>query len=139
MTPSTSGTLHSPPITSQTTNVSEVEVSPTVRRRPLVAPRLLCGPADGLAPDDPDLRTYWVAALGAPAVADLLRLIAAARTAGTVPIPYTLPALLSERLVVWDAVGVGVLLPVPRSATTEVSRSRSAKALRLASAAVGTI
>lgn len=51
---------------------------PTVKERTLVVPRLL-PVAGGYPAQHQYIRRYWTAALGAPAVGDLLRLIQAAK------------------------------------------------------------
>jgi hypothetical protein len=69
-----------------------------VRTRPLLAVRTEEQPS-GFSPEDPYVRRYWVAAIGAGAVADLLRLIRAGRDADCVPLPRWLPVLMSADLV----------------------------------------
>jgi hypothetical protein len=54
---------------------------------------LVGGPLDGVAHDDPYVRRFWVAAIGPGAVADLLRLIAAANAGRPIPRPLYLAAL----------------------------------------------
>lgn len=54
---------------------------------------------DGLAPEDPYVRRYWVAAIGAGAVAELLRLIRAGAEERWMPLPHWLPVLLHCELV----------------------------------------
>ena len=54
------------------------EVRPSARRRPYVEAVLLPWQG-GMDPADWYVRRYWTAAIGAPAVADLLRLIQAAK------------------------------------------------------------
>ncbi|MCZ7532510.1 MAG: hypothetical protein M5U23_03725 [Acidimicrobiia bacterium] len=67
---------------------------------------------------DPYIRRFWIAAIGPGAVADLLRLAAAAQSGRSLPIPVHFSTLLRERLVRFDS---GVLLvpdrvpPLPRS------------------------
>ncbi len=51
---------------------------PTVRQRPLVVPRLVHA-RGGYPAEAAYIRRYWTAALGAPAVGELLRLIQAAK------------------------------------------------------------
>jgi hypothetical protein len=73
----------------------------TVRRRPLVAPLLWTDrlPAAGYPPDDPYVRRYWTAVLGPGAVADLLRLMTAARRGGSLRQPLHLAELARAGLV----------------------------------------
>lgn len=90
----------------------------TAQHRRVVTPRTSSGEADGFLTTDPYVRRFWVAAIGPGAVADLLRLAAAAQRGRSLPMPVHLPVLLHERLVTCDA---GVLLipdrvpPLPRS------------------------
>ncbi len=51
---------------------------------------------------DPYVRRFWIAAIGPGAVADLLRLAAAAQSGRSLPIPVHLPTLLRERLARYD-------------------------------------
>jgi hypothetical protein len=60
---------------------------------------LLPAGRDGHAPDDPAVRRFWVALVGPGAVADLLRLTAAAHGRRTIRRPVHLGVLLREGLV----------------------------------------
>jgi hypothetical protein len=111
-----------PPTTSHTADVSGPPLSPTVVRRPFVTPTRVPGPGDGVEPDDPYVRRYWVAAVGPAAVVDLLRLAAAARTSRAIPAPLNLPLLLSEGLVCWTDGRLAVLDPLPRVSTARLKR-----------------
>jgi hypothetical protein len=111
-----------PPTTSHTADVSGTALSPTVVRRPVVTPTRVPGPCDGVAPDDPYVRHYWVAALGPAAVVDLLRLAAAARRSRPVRAPLNLPLLLSEGLVCWRDGQLAVLDPLPRVSAATLKR-----------------
>jgi hypothetical protein len=55
--------------------------------------------SEGIAPSDPYVRKFWVAALGPGAVAELLRLISAAGKGEEVRLPRYLPHLLRAGLV----------------------------------------
>lgn len=83
---------------------------------------------DGFEPDDPYVRRYWVAAIGQGAVADLLRLVVAARRKVLIPEPTFLSTLISEGLAsaVWDQVSV----PDPIPPLGAVARKRLAPSLR---------
>jgi len=73
---------------------------PTVIPRPYIHPRLAqANGHPGHDPDDPAVRRYWSALVGPGAVADLLRLSAAARRGGRLRRPLHLPSLLAEGLV----------------------------------------
>ena len=66
--------------------------------RQVIVPRLL--PAvSGIEPADPYVRRYWTAVLGPTAVAELLRLIVAARRRKEIKLPHRLPQLTAEGLV----------------------------------------
>jgi hypothetical protein len=92
-----------PPITVEAAPLSgAASPSPaTVQRRPLVAPllwtRRLEGP--GYPPDHPYVRRYWTAVLGPGAVADLLRLMTAARRGCSLLEPLHLSTLARAGLV----------------------------------------
>ncbi|MCB2223054.1 MAG: hypothetical protein KQH83_02675 [Actinobacteria bacterium] len=70
----------------------------TALPRPWIRPRLLHTGRAGHAPDDPAVRRFWVALVGPGAVADLLRLTAAARTGRQIRRPVHLAVLLREGL-----------------------------------------
>lgn len=75
-----------------------VAVRPTARIRPLLPVRTE-PVTDGYSPDDPYVRRFWVAAIGAGAVGELLRLIRAGQNGVAVPLPRWLPSLLRAELV----------------------------------------
>jgi hypothetical protein len=80
--------------------------------RPLIQPVLQ--PRDeGFAADDPYVRRYWTAAVGASTVADLLRLIQAARLGRTIRRPVSLSVLAILGLVEQVGGVVGVVDRVP--------------------------
>lgn len=60
------------------------------------------------------MRRHWVALIGPSAVADLMRLVTAARRGTTVPEPFGLATLLRWDLVRWEAGHLCVLSPIPR-------------------------
>ncbi len=72
---------------------------PTVRPRQWVAPLLFDRSADGHSPDDPAVRRFWTAIIGPSAVADLLRLTAAASTGRRIRMPLRLANLAAEGLI----------------------------------------
>jgi hypothetical protein len=74
-------------------------VRPTAVPRPFVRPRLWDTGLGGLAMDHPYIRRFWTAAIGAGAVADLLRLATAARRDRSLRRPHSLPALIRAGLV----------------------------------------
>ncbi len=67
----------------------------------------------GYQPTDPYIRRYWVAAIGPGAVADLLRLAAAAQRGRSLPVPTHLDVLLREGLVarMGDVIGIPTTFP----------------------------
>lgn len=73
-------------------------VRPTARLRPLLPVRVE-QTEKGIAPDDPYVRRYWVAAIGPGAVTELLRLIRAGANDESVLLPRWLPLLLRTDLV----------------------------------------
>lgn len=72
---------------------------PTVAIRPLLDIRLL-EVEGGFEPSHPYVRAFWVAAIGRGAVADLLRMIVAARRGQQLPRPLYLSELLRVGLAV---------------------------------------
>lgn len=74
-------------------------IRPTARPRPWVAPVLHEEDAPGHHPQDPAIRRYWTAVVGPGAVADLLRLTAAAQANRTIRQPLHLGSLAAEGLV----------------------------------------
>jgi len=77
----------------------ETNVRATALPRPWIRPRLVHTGRAGHSPDDPLVRRFWVALIGPGAVADLLRLTAAAHHRRTIRRPVHLPVLLREGLV----------------------------------------
>jgi len=75
---------------------------PTVLPRPWIAALLFDRDAPGHAPADPAVRRFWTAVIGPGAVADLLRLIAAAHGQRRLREPIHLALLAAEGLVVRD-------------------------------------
>jgi hypothetical protein len=86
-----------PPINSAAGHAG-ARLRPTARIRPTVPVHLInCD--EGIAPADPYVRKFWVAALGPGAVAELLRLVSAAGKGEDVRLPRYLPHLLRAGLV----------------------------------------
>ncbi len=102
-----------PPVATDTAPPPGTALRISAASRPLIRPRLWAGPVDGLDAADPYVRRYWSAAIGPSAVADLLRLITAAKRGNPLPYPLYLHVLVTEHLVVriGDAILVGERVP----------------------------
>ena len=79
--------------------VASTRLRPTARPRPWVRPLLIDGPAMGHEPAEAAVRRFWTALLGPGAVADLLRITAAAAQGRRIRQPIHLAQLASEGLV----------------------------------------
>lgn len=101
-------------------------VRPTATPRPWIRPRLRAGDGAGFSPDDPAVRRYWTALVGPGAVADLLRLTAAARTGRSVRTPVHLGLLITEGLVERAGSMIVVGPTVPLLSPGQVRRLRPA-------------
>ena len=104
----------SPPVAADIAPSPGVACRIPAQRQYRIAPRLL--PSElrgGIDPSHPYVRTYWTAALGPGVVADLLRLIAAARRGETIPHPPFLPVLCREGLIHYANRSVWVCGTVP--------------------------
>jgi hypothetical protein len=91
-------------------------VRSTVVPRRMIAPFLFDREAFGHAPDDPAVRRFWTAVVGPGAVADLLRLIAAARSGRRLREPTHLGVLATEGLIVRNGDMVLVRPAIPHLA-----------------------
>jgi hypothetical protein len=99
---------------------------PTVIPRPWIQVGWRPGPATGHHPTEPAVRRFWTALIGPGAVADLLRLIAAARSGRRLREPLHLAILASERLV-HLAPGLVLVAPiVPHLTEGQIARLRPA-------------
>ncbi|MGH8936897.1 MAG: hypothetical protein ACRDXD_11670 [Acidimicrobiia bacterium] len=100
------------------------EPSPTtVRRRPVLTPTLWTdAELPGYAPDHPYIRRFWTAVLGPGAVADLLRLITAARRQLPVREPLHLAELARAGLVRFEPGRVWVRETVPPLSAPHIRR-----------------
>lgn len=97
-------------------------VRPTARPRPIVFPLLFDRDAVGHAPDDPAVRRFWTAVVGPSAVADLLRLTAAAITGRRIQEPLRLATLATEGLV-YRAGSIVLVRPmIPHLAQAQLRR-----------------
>lgn len=85
----------------------------TAQHRSSISPKSEPGPRDGFAMTDPYVRRYWVAAIGPGAVADLLRLAAAAQSGRSLRTPTHLSTLVRYGLVRRSPGSVIVLESVP--------------------------
>lgn len=84
-----------PPVSVPST--PEVTVRPTARVRPVLPVRLE-EVEWGFPPEHPYVRRFWVAAIGAGAVSELLRLVKAGENGASLPLPHWLPVLLRSDL-----------------------------------------
>lgn len=98
----------------------------TALPRPWIRPCLIRDQRPGHAPDDPAVRRFWTALIGPGAVADLLRLTAAARTGRRLRRPTHLALLLHEGLVERDGAQILVHRDVPLMAPCHLRRLRPA-------------
>jgi hypothetical protein len=71
----------------------------SARERPVIHPRLFHDGIPGIAPDSPYVRRFWTAVIGPTAVAELLRLVVAARRDTFLRRPTRLGQLVAEGLV----------------------------------------
>ncbi len=71
----------------------------TARRRRTISPLIESGTAVGLDATHAYVRRYWIPIIGPGAVADLLRLTAAALSGRSLPEPIHLSTLLAEGLI----------------------------------------
>lgn len=93
------------------------------QKRYRIAPRLWQDrPGSGFDPAHPYVRTYWTAVLGPSAVAELLRVICAAKRRRTIPHPLFLPMLCREGLVHYAHRAVWVSDRVPPLGRHHVAR-----------------
>ena len=111
MTTSASGA--SPRRTPHANAASEAGVVPTVAIRQERRAKILAGPPNGMRADSIYVRRFWVAAIGPGAVADMLRIISAARHKTTVKHPIYLHVLVTSGLAAFDGKTITVADPVP--------------------------
>jgi hypothetical protein len=69
-------------------------IRPTAVRRRSITPRIETGTSGGVVATHDYVRRYWIPVIGPGAVADLLRLTAAAQSGRSLPEPIHLPSLL---------------------------------------------
>ena len=99
---------------------------PTVVPRPWIQVATRPGLAEGHHPTDAAVRRYWTALLGPGAVADLLRLVAAAGKGRRIREPLHLAVLAAEGLV-HRAPGLVLVAPlIPHLDETHIARLRPA-------------
>ena len=99
-----------------------VAIRPTAQPRSWVAPLLFDRRAPGHTPDDPAVRKFWTAVLGPSAVADLLRLTAAATSGRWIQEPLRLANLAAEGLIHRSGSIVLVRPMVPYLGETQLRR-----------------
>jgi hypothetical protein len=95
----------------------------TAITRDVIVPILMPGTADSYAPTDPYVRRFWIPIVGPGAVADVLRLTAAARGGRPLRIPLHLEVLAREDLATITPHGrIAVPETIPGLAAHQVSR-----------------
>jgi hypothetical protein len=117
------------------------DTRPTAEPRRLIAPLLFDRDADGHRADDPAVRRFWSAAIGPGAVADLLRLTAAAHAGRRIKEPVRLSILTAEGLVATHGDVVLVRPLIPRLGHRQLRRLRPslrAEYRAVVEAAIGT-
>jgi hypothetical protein len=97
---------------------------PTVVPRPWITVGFLLGPTTGHHPTEAAVRRFWTALIGPGAVADLLRLVAAARTGRRLREPLHLAVLAAEGLVHLSPSAVLVSTLVPHLDEGQLGRLR---------------
>lgn len=112
-----------PPVATDIAPSPGAAVRIPAQKRYRIAPRLrqVRGGA-GFDPSHPYVRTYWTAVLGPGAVAELLRVICAAKRRRTIPHPVFLPVLCREGLVHYADRAVWVSSKVPPLEQHHVAR-----------------
>jgi len=115
-----------PPIATDAAPASSTTAAtrPTARPRKYVAPLLFDRGADGHRLDDPAVRRFWTAVIGPGAVADLLRLTAAAHVGRRIKEPLRLAILASEGVVERRGDVVLVRPLIPRLGPRQLRRLR---------------
>ena len=99
----------------------------TALPRPWIHPRLIAGNGHPHhTPDDPAVRRFWTALIGPGAVADLLRLTAAAHTRRPLRRPIHLQTLFHEGLAHWDGTHILVNPAIPILDEGQIRRLRPA-------------
>jgi len=93
--------------------VADAELRRTAMSRPRVTPVLRSTEEPGYSPTHQYVRRFWIAVLGPGAVADLLRLTAAAHSGRSLKEPIHLPALVRLGLVGWENGSISVTDRVP--------------------------
>ena len=104
-----------------TADRSPLQGRPTVHRRPLVKPRMWLTPG-GYPPEHEYVRRYWTAAIGAEAVADLLRLMQAAKRQQSIRRPISTPTLARSGLVLGQDQTLWVRSTVPPLSSEMIRR-----------------
>ena len=83
----------------------------------------MVGDAAGYPPTDPYVRRFWIPIVGPGAVADILRLTAAARSGRPLRFPLYLPTLIAEGLVARSGASeLAVRRTVPRLNAVQAKR-----------------
>lgn len=89
----------------------------------MVTPVFMPGDSAGYPPTDPYVRRFWIPIVGPGAVADILRLTAAAQSGRPLRFPLYLPTLITEGLVARsEDAGLAVRRTVPRLNPVQTKR-----------------
>jgi hypothetical protein len=95
----------------------------TAVERPTIVPRLIEGTSVGYAPTDPYVRRFWIPIVGPGAVADVLRLTAAARGGRPLRLPIHVAVLAAEGLITFTQDGTIAVPPtIPGLRSHQVAR-----------------
>ena len=113
----------SPPVATDIAPWSGVAVRISAQKRTMITPRIWPEHLPyGISPSHPYVLTYWTAALGSPTLAELLRLIVAAKRGREVLHPMHLSVLCEEGLVHFFDRSIWVRPLLPPLGRRQISR-----------------
>lgn len=111
-----------PPVATDIAPLPGAAVRLSSQKRCRISPRLWSDKTiTGFEPSHPYVRTYWTAVIGPGAVAELLRLIAAAHRQYSIPHPLFLPVLCREGLIHYAGRAVWVRDAIPPLGLRQIS------------------
>ncbi|NOY54510.1 MAG: hypothetical protein GXP34_00805 [Actinobacteria bacterium] len=102
-----------PPVATHAAPNPDTATRRSARRRPTVTPSIWDDGTVGVPPDAAYVRRFWTALIGSTAVAELLRLVTAARKNTSLPCPIRLPQLAAEGLVSLEPGRIHVRATIP--------------------------